>query len=410
MSSGIRTRIALAAAVCVVVLLSTAGTIGYLILVNFTRESHIALLDDRLDEVENLVEAAGPVQLSASFRVDSNIRVVKPDEELPAPEAGTLQVVRLSDRDDVQALVGVVSTRQIDATLSNVRTVLWFSILLTGLTVGVITWVVVNQALAPVRRLRKQAEAIADDPTSELLPDDATGDELSELASTFNTMLTKLRAADDERRRFVSDASHELRSPLMVLTADAEYALRHVGRSSGGEAVELAEAVQTQTDRLTTLVDDLLTLAALDEGLVHEQPARLLPEVLATADHTGVTMPVLEEWERRVLVPDVTRALANLVANAVRHHEDTVEMSVDVSVDAVTIAIDDDGPGIPEHEWEHVFKRFYRPDTGRSRRDGGAGLGLAIAKADVDSVGGDLTLAASPLGGARFALTVPVDS
>ncbi len=407
MNSGIRSRIALASAFCTVALLSVVATIGYLSVVDFTRQSQLDLLNDRLDEVEASIESDGPVRPSASFRVDASVRVIEAGRAIPEVEPGTVRVIRFSDRDDILALVGVVSTQQIDSTLATIRSGLWISILLTGLIVGVITWVVVNQALAPVRRLREQAEAIAADPASELLPVGTADDELSELASTFNAMLAKLRTADDERRRFVSDASHELRSPLMVLTADAEYALRHAGQPAGGDAAELAESVQAQTDRLTTLVDDLLTLAALDEGQVHDQPDRPLSDVLAIADHAGVTMPVLDEREQKVLVPDVTRALANLVANALRYHDDEVELSVNVSSDAVTIIVDDDGPGIPEHEWEHVFKRFYRPDAGRSRSDGGAGLGLAIAKADVDRVGGSLTLAVSPLGGARFALIVP---
>ncbi len=108
-------------------------------------------------------------------------------------------------------------------------------------------------------------------------------------------------------------------------------------------------------------------------------------------------------------MPDVSRSLANVVANAVRHHQDRMELAVTVDADArtATFVIDDDGPGVPETERENIFRRFYRPDQGRTRAEGGAGLGVAIARAEIVGVGGTVAVTDSPLGGARFVITVP---
>lgn len=413
MSTGIRTRIATMAAISTVALLSVVGTIGYLSLVEFTRRSQIDLLDNRLDEVEAQIEAGDAPRPSASFSLDTSVRLIEAGRSAPQPGPETLQVVRPSDQPDIEALVGTVSTRQIDATLATIRNGLWVSVLVTGLVVGLITWAVVDRSLAPVRRLTRQAEAIEADPSAALLPVAPADDELGELATTFNRMLSKLRTADDERRRFVSDASHELRTPLMVLAADAEYALARPGSPPPAELEELALSVQGQTDRLTTLVEDLLTLAAMDEGQDEGSDHRPLGELMKAASMAGVSMagvsmPALAEAEKRVLVPDVSRALTNLLGNALRHRRSLVEVAVEAAIDEVTVVVDDDGPGVPEEEREHVFKRFYRADAGRARRDGGAGLGLAIARADVDRAGGRLDVVASPLGGARFRLSVPI--
>ncbi len=408
MSNGIRTRIAATAAISAIALLSLVGTVGYLSLVEFTRQSQIDLLNARLDEVEADLADGDDIRPSASIRVGSSVAVIERGEDIPSTPSESIQVVRTVDDPEVGALVGIISTRQIDAALSTIRIGLWISVLVTGLVVGGITWVMVDQALAPVRRLRAQAEAIEADPSADLLPLGPAEDELAELAATFNTMLTKLRTADDERRRFVSDASHELRSPLMVLAADADYALQRPDPDSEAQLADLAESVRAQTSRLAALVDDLLTLAALDEEWPDERTRRPLGDVLLAASAADVSLPVLSEEAEQLLVPDVSRALTNLVANARHHSRDRVAVEVDLTSTELSIAVNDDGPGVPAAEREHIFKRFYRLDAGRSRTDGGAGLGLAIAKADADRVGGSVSVGTSPLGGARFTLTAPL--
>lgn len=400
MTTDIRTRVAFVAALATAVLLSVISAVGYVAIVNATRASQVDFLNERIDELEERL-ADGDNALAAQLQLDLSLRVVREGEPRPEGGPGTLQVVRESSVDGVEAIVGRVSTRQIDNTLALLRMGLWASVLIVGLLVGVAAWLVVDRSLAPVRSLTKQARAIDANQSNELLPEAATGDEIAELAATFNTMLRKLRVADLERRRFVSDASHELRTPLMVLSADAEYTLDH-----GGDAAALAASVQEQSDRLSTLVDDLLTLATLDEGQSAAGENRTVGDLvadLAVVPAQPVAPPVLA-----LLVPDVSHSIGNILANAERHKDSTVELAIAAVDGDVVITVDDDGPGIPDHQRADIFGRFYRPNAGRGRADGGAGLGLAIAKAEVAQAGGTILVDDSPLGGARFQVVVPI--
>ncbi|MGI9599257.1 MAG: sensor histidine kinase [Acidimicrobiales bacterium] len=402
MTTDIRIRVAAVAAIATVVLLSVVSALGFVALVNVTRQSQLDQLNERLDGLERQL-VAGDAEVSARLRLDFSLRVIRPgDAPPPAPQVGTLQVVRTVDRPEVVAIVGRVSTRQIDQTLATVRTGLWISVLVIGLLVGAAAWLVVDRALSPVRRLTEEVKAIEANQSKRLLPVTASGDEIAELASTFNAMLTKLRAADSDRRRFVSDASHELRTPLMVLSADAEYALDH-----GGDTTKLAESVLSQSDRLSTLVDDLLTLASIDEGQTATAEVRTVGEILAeVAD--GLLSADLDPVALSVPIADVTRSIANIVANAKRHARSRVEVGLTTAEGWAVITVDDDGPGIPADQRVDIFKRFYRPDTGRARVDGGAGLGLAIARAELTQAGGTVAVDDGPLGGARFSITVPI--
>jgi len=372
--------------------------------VDAAHQSQLDTLNARIDEMEGELASGDTTRVSRSER-GLDLRVVRRGERVPRPAPGSLQVIRETDHedvhDDVTAIVGDVSIRQMDEAFAAMRTGLWISVAVLGLLVGATAWLVVDRALKPVRSLTRQAGEIEADESLELLPVEGSGDEIAELAVTFNTMLRKLRATDSDRRRFVSDASHELRTPLMVLAAEAEYALDH-----GSETTELATSVQTQSERLTQLVDDLLTLATIDEGHMAQAQPRTVAEVLDTADATAIATVPTDVMH--LAVGDVSSAVANLVANANRYKTSVVELVVEASDGTVTFIVDDDGPGIPPAERSEVFKRFYRPDMGRRRDEGGAGLGLAIAKAEVGHFDGTISVDDSPIGGARFSLAVPV--
>lgn len=373
---------------------------GFVAAVDAAYESQRETLRSRIKELEDEL-ASGDLTRTSRLEFGLSLRVIRSGESIPEEAPGTLQVVRMSNQPGIEAIVGEVSTRQMDEAFATVRTGLWISVAVLGLLVGLTAWLVVDRALKPVRLLTRQAQLIEANQTQELLPVEGSGDEIAELATTFNAMLQKLRAADSDRRRFVSDASHELRTPLMVLSADAEFALEN-----GGDPRALAESVENQTERLSILVDDLLTLAAIDEGHVTDGGVRTVAQVLKAADADDIA--IVSDEVRQMTIGDVSRAVANLVANAHRYKQASVELKVTSSGRQATFTVDDDGPGIPEEERADVFKRFYRPDIGRRREDGGAGLGLAIAKAEAAHVGGELGVADSPLGGARFSLTVPI--
>ncbi len=408
MTSDLRIRVALTAAFATLAVLSLVSAFGYVAMVGAARDSQRDLLIERLDQLERRLQAGD--ELERSLQLDLSLQVVRSGQPVPEPRANVLQVVRPSNIEGIDALVGRVSTREIDQTLGTVRTALWISVLVVGLLVGSAAWFVVDRSLAPVRRLTARARAVEADPTLDLLPVAASGDEIAELADTFNSMLAKLRATDSERRRFVSDASHELRTPLMVLTAEAEYALD--GR---GDIAELARSVLGQSERLTDLVDDLLTLASIDEGRRPDEAIAPVADVLARAGiggsmNDGLVVDV-DRVTARQPVPDISRAVANVVANARRHATSRIAVSARGGGEAsevITVTIDDDGPGVPHQERAEIFRRFYRPDDGRSRKHGGAGLGLAIAKAQINQIGGAITVEDGTLGGARFRITIPV--
>lgn len=400
MKSDIRIRIAFVSALATIVVLSTISALGYVATVNATRNSQIDFLNEQIDGLVDRF-AAGDDALAAQLQLDLSLRVIREGDPIPADGPATLQVVRESPLPGVDAIVGRVSTRQIDSTLESVRVGLWLSVFVIGMLVGAAAWVVVDRSLAPVRSLTKQARAIEANQSDQLLPEPATGDEIAELAATFNSMLRKLRLADSDRRRFVSDASHELRTPLMVLLADAEYALEH-----GADPAELALSVQAQSERLTRLVDDLLTLAALDEEQVAAVETATVADVLASLATDPATRP--SAAVAALTIPNVAHSIDNIVANAERHKTSAVAIDVMAADGTVVITVDDDGPGIPAGERDDIFARFYRPNPSRARSDGGAGLGLAIAHAEVSHAGGHITVADSPLGGARFQVVVPI--
>lgn len=400
MATDLRTRVAVVAAIATVTVLSVISALGFVAAVDAAHQSQLDTLNAQIDQLE-AEWAAEDSPRTSRFESGLSLRIVRAGEPIPGESPSALQVVRESDRPGIQAIVGEVSTRQMDEAFAAVRTGLWISVAVLGLLVGVTAWIVVDRALKPVRSLTRRARAIEADPSLELLPVEGSGDEIAELADTFNTMLQKLRATDSERRRFVSDASHELRTPLMVLAADAEFALDH-----GGDPRELAASVHTQSERLTALVDDLLTLASIDEGHIVEASPLTVAQVLAAAHAEAIATASPDVLQ--LDIADVSSALANVVANANRYKASDVRIAVDAAAGEVTFTVDDDGPGIPAAERGDVFKRFYRPDMGRRRNEGGAGLGLAIAKAEVNKFDGTISVDDSPLGGARFVLVVPI--
>ncbi|MEV0037591.1 HAMP domain-containing sensor histidine kinase [Streptomyces sp. NPDC050804] len=284
------------------------------------------------------------------------------------------------------------------------------------LVVGGVTWLVTRRALRPVEGIRREMAAItASEDLSRRVPEPAAHDEVARLARTTNETLTALEAAVDRQRRFVADASHELRSPIASLRTQLEVGDAHP------ELLDVPGAV-ADTVRLQRLAADLLLLARLDAGerpgltrfdlgaLVREEISqRPLDRVPVTVDvGRGSGSARSQEIEVAGSRGQLARVLGNLLDNAQRHARGSVEVSVHRAPDGqVVLAVADDGSGVPEAERERIFERFVRLDDARSRDDGGAGLGLAIARDVAERHGGTLTAANSPTGGAHFQLTLP---
>lgn len=281
-------------------------------------------------------------------------------------------------------------------------------ILLPALLVGVAGLVVarwlVGRALRPVEAMRAELDAITTTGTQRRVPVSTSRDEIQHLGETLNTTLDRLQAASQATERFAADAAHELRSPITGARAAVE--LR-----AGDD--ELLNASLDELDRASVLIDDLLLLAR-SEGRTPSRVDVDLDEIasrVASAARTRHPDAELTTSLQPVRVlgdpAALERVLTNVVDNAVLHGGGRVDVSVVSEGGFGRITVDDDGPGIAVADRRRVFERFSRLDASRSRRSGGAGLGLAMVEEIVTAHGGGVTIEDAPLGGARFVLSVP---
>ncbi|MFJ8541167.1 sensor histidine kinase [Streptomyces sp. NPDC093586] len=267
-----------------------------------------------------------------------------------------------------------------------------------------VTWLVTRRALRPVEGIRREMAAItASEDLTRRVPVPGTHDEVARLATTTNETLAALERSVERQRRFVADASHELRSPIASLRTQLEVAAAHP------ELLDLDGAVE-DTVRLQRLAADLLLLARLDAG---ERPADARVDLAALAraqaqGRAGVSVRADDAVTVAGSRGQLERVLANLLDNARRHACSAVEVSVRRDGDVAVAAVADDGEGVPAADRERIFERFVRLDAARSRDDGGAGLGLAIARDVAVRHGGTLTVRDAPAGGALFELRLPV--
>ncbi|WP_329094110.1 HAMP domain-containing sensor histidine kinase [Streptosporangium sp. NBC_01469] len=257
--------------------------------------------------------------------------------------------------------------------------------------------------------MRRQMSAITAGDLSLRLPTPAGRDEIARLARTVNQTLTMLEEAMSKQRRFTSTTSHELRTPLAGLRVQLEEALTYPGDVDPQESIRAAPAA---TDRLKTIVNDLLLMARLHSG----QPALSEPIDLG-ALVTEETAPRTPGVPVRIRVlPGVwvhgsriqlIRVLDNLLANARRHAHSLVEMVVEPVSGQAVVSVSDDGAGIADADRERVFERFTRLADARRRDPGGSGLGLAISRDIAHAHHGSLRVEDSPQG-ARFVLRLPL--
>ncbi|MEU4654587.1 HAMP domain-containing sensor histidine kinase [Streptomyces sp. NPDC023723] len=269
--------------------------------------------------------------------------------------------------------------------------------------VAAVTWLVTRRALRPVEGIRREMAAItASADLARRVPVPATHDEVARLALTTNETLSALQTSVERQRRFVADASHELRSPIASLRTQLEVGAAHP------ELLDVDGAV-ADTVRLQRLAADLLLLARLDAG---ERPADARVDLAALAreeagGRSGVTVRIAADVTVAGSRGQLGRVLGNLLDNAQRHARSATEVSVRREGGTAVLAVADDGEGVPAADRDRIFERFVRLDAARSRDDGGAGLGLAIARDVAARHDGTLTVREAPQGGALFELRLP---
>lgn len=339
------------------------------------------------------------------------------------PEGGVrLRVQPLLLGDNVFVLAGVYPLREVEATLRRIRTLFLLLIPLMVSLAGVGGWFLARRSFRPVQAMAARAAEISARTLHERLPVESD-DELGHLARVLNGLLDRLEEAFQRQRRFVADASHELRSPAAVLRSEAEVTLSRPHRSEE-EYREALGVIRDSARRLGKVVDDLFLLARMDEGHpVMMAEAMYLEDVVREtvraarplAEERGVGLEAREivEAPLRGDAELLSRLLMNLLDNAVRYAPPgtAVEVTLRKEEGAYELLVVDAGPGIPEEVQGQLFQRFFRVEKGRARTGksltGGAGLGLAIGRRIAEMHGGLLDLAESGPGRTVFRLWLP---
>ncbi|WP_067450027.1 sensor histidine kinase [Actinomadura macra] len=293
--------------------------------------------------------------------------------------------------------------------VNGVLEVLFCAIVLALATlVAWITWHVVGRTLGPVEAIRAQLAEISGSDLNRRVPEPPGEDEIAQLARTANATLDRLERAVGRQRQFASDASHELRTPIAGLRANLEDASMH---PEDNDLRAVVDSALRDTDRLESIVTDLLLLARIGTGASAEESIDLPRLAEAEIARRTFALKVSTELDGDVMVRGVrmqlVRLLGNLLDNAERYADEVVSVGVTREDRHALLTVTDDGAGIPPQDRERVFERFTRLDSARSRGAGGTGLGLAIAREIAQAHGGTLRVEECTRG-ARFVLRLPL--
>jgi len=302
------------------------------------------------------------------------------------------------------------SSNYIDSAMSQVRWVLIASVLVALALTTILGGVIVRGALSPVSQITQTANRIETSPDlSRRVGYSGPMDEIGQLATTFDHMIERLDRAFQSQKKFVADASHELRSPLTVIRGNLDLLRRNLGKRDRQESLRALEA---ETTRMVKIVDDLLFLAEVDSGQLGQQEIVTLKEILVGELERVRPLAksrqfVVHRSEDLVVRGDAQRLkqlIGNLVDNAIRHtpEDGTISLSLFRDGDWACLEVSDTGIGIERRHLPHIFNRFYRVDAARSRSKGGAGLGLALVKEIAEQHGGKVEVTSEPDRGSTF--------
>lgn len=443
---GVRGRITLAATIAVAMVLALVG-VAFVVLLQrdllrgvdasarIRAQDIAALSNGNLPAVLPAAQDDGSVVqvldnsgrvLAASGNIEGQSALVRPNAALRGSAISTVPGLPIGSGERFRVLqetlgtgmpqrtiVVALSLAPVDEAVQSARSLL-LEVLPAGLLLtALVTWLGVGRALAPVERIRRRVATIGAGDLSKRVPLSSARDEVHRLGETMNSMLDRLEASAGRQRRFVADASHELRSPLANIQASLEVALT---RQDLDLWQETGQDLQGEYDRIQHLVEDLLLLARLDgriplaqdevdlDDVVHEEAERL-------RRHAAVTVHVAPLPALRVQGDGarLAQVVGNLADNAARHAATTVSLSLRRDGDLAVVQVADDGPGVPLEDRVRIFDRFTRLDEARARDSGGSGLGLAISQEIAQAHGGSLTLLPGQTQtGAIFELRLPV--
>jgi two-component system OmpR family sensor kinase len=376
--------------------------------------------------------------LSEAGREDDIVIPLPPLEDIPTEGAGALiTIVEADDLDDrhrlalrrvtvppgVQYVVVVGSSLEpTDEELGSLRGILTYVVPLSLVIAGLGGWFLARRSLSPVVAMADRARQIGVGSLNARLPVANPRDELGKLAATFNELLSRLEASIEQQRQFMADASHELRTPLTIARTAASVALQQPTRSER-EYRETIEIIEQETIRLSRIVDDLFTLTRADAGTypVRKTPMYLdelvddvvrATRVVAATRHVSIVGECVHPAPFTGDEDLIRRLIINVVDNAIRYSppNGVVRVALDRAVDRYALSVTDQGPGIAAEVQSRIFERFYRVDAARTHdggSDGGAGLGLALARWIAQAHNGDIALATSSRLGSTFVITLP---
>lgn len=303
-------------------------------------------------------------------------------------------------------------TGSVDRTVAGMRNALLIAVPLVVAFVAALAWWLTGRSLRPVDRMRREVDEITSSDLGRRVSEPPATDEIGQLATTMNQMLTRLEQAKRSQDQFVSDAAHELRTPLASIAAQLDVDETH---PANADRVATARNVRGEVTRLQTLIDGLLVSARhadtptpipstlVDLDVVAAQAANRVTR----PDHVALDQSSIGIGTVRGDEQSLARLVDNLLANAYRHATSSAVLATGTDEAGVWLTVDDDGTGVAVDDRERVFERFVRLDEARTRDAGGSGLGLALARETADQHGGSLRCVASRLGGARFELRLP---
>jgi signal transduction histidine kinase len=447
MRAGVRTRSALAAAVVMTLSLTIAGGVLLLVLYRSLESTAQGAAAARAEQISVQLRTDKPREVDPSLLVtDSQVGAVQivdatgtvlaasngaPQSPLATPSlsdgqarsvgrvqgpgrsfdywvsaraaavpGGSVTILVGADREPVESVVTKV------AALVAVGSPVIIALVVVG------TYRLVGAALGPVEAIRARVASISSTDLAQRVPIPATRDEIAHLAATMNAMLARLERGRAAQHRLVSDASHELRSPLATITAALEMAS---GRPELMDNELIDESLLPEARRMRQLIEDLLLLARSDEDAMELRRDDVDVDDLLLAEASRLraigSVHAVTHIEACRTVGDraaLARVVRNLVDNAVRHASSTVTLDCRPEADHAVITIADDGPGIPVQDRARVFERFVRLDPTRTRSSGGSGLGLSIVEQIVRSHHGTVAVGDAAHGGAVFTLTLPL--